>query len=42
MLAAPVDFSAMPHSHHGDDENIILDLVNDTVDSLTYPISILA
>ena len=40
--AAPVHFSAMPDSHHGDDEHIISDLVNDTVDSLTYPISILA
>jgi len=41
MLAAPVHFSPVTDFDHSNDEYIVLDLVNDTVDSLAHPISIL-
>jgi hypothetical protein len=41
MLAAPIDFSPVTDFDYGNDEYIILDLVDDAVDSLTHTISIL-
>ena len=38
----PLTFSPMTDSYNQDDKYLIPDLVNDTVGSLTYPVSILA
>jgi hypothetical protein len=41
MLTAPIDFSPMTDFHYSDDEHLILNLVDNTIDSLPHPISIL-